>query len=94
MVCAGVDLGDDRPTEKLSRQPIYNRSQRPAGGAAWRIEVEHQRQVGLADHLRSLLVGKFNRRGIIGHGQRGLALAAARAQVLFAGYHFILGLAA
>lgn len=94
MVCAGVDFGDDRPTEKLSCQPIYDRSQRPTGSAAWRIQVEHQRQVGLADHLRGVSVGKFHRRDVPGHGQRGLAFAAAWATMLFDGDHFILGLAA
>ena len=94
MVSAGIDLGDDHPTEKMARQPVDNRRQRPAGAATWRIEVEHQRQIGLADHLRSVLVGKLNRRGVAGHGQRSLAFAAARATVLFAGGHFIFGLAA
>ena len=94
VVCAGVDLGDDRPPEKTARQSLYHRGQHPAGTAARRIEIEHNRQVGLADYLRNILVGKLDRCGVIGHGQSGLAFAAARLTVLFDGGHFVLGLTA
>jgi hypothetical protein len=93
-VFAGVDLGDNHAPEKMTRNPVNNRSQRPARAAAWRIQVEQQRQVGLADQLGSLLVADFNRHGVCGHGQRGLAFTAPRFTMLFAGGHFILGLAA
>jgi hypothetical protein len=40
------------------------------------------------------LVGKFNRYGMVGHRQGGLAFAAAWPTVLFAGRYFVLGLTA